>query len=164
MIYRKGVLEDLNGIELLIQSAIAHMRSQGIEQWDERYPVYEDFEQDIKSSQLFVGISDNEIAVVFTLNKEYDEAYRNGGWKHPEKLFCIVHRLCVNPKFQNRGIARQTMKYIEKEAVSNGEQAVRLDVYSKNPYALKLYQSCGYEKVGMVEWRKGIFYLMEKYL
>lgn len=164
LIYRKGVLEDLESIQLLIQSAVAHMRNQGIEQWDERYPAYEDFEQDIKSNQLFVGITAGEIAVVFTLNKECDEAYKNGEWKHPEKLFCIIHRFCVNPKFQNKGIARQTMKYIEMEAASNGEQSIRLDVYSQNPYALKLYQSCGYEKVGMVEWRKGIFYLMEKYL
>lgn len=42
--------------------------------------------------------------------------------------------------------------------------AIRLDVFSQNPFALKLYEKCGYAKTGTVNWRKGIFYLMEKYL
>ena len=164
LIYRKGMLEDLNEIELLVKNAITHMCSQKIEQWDEIYPARCDYEQDIKRNQLFLGLLGKEIAVVYTLNKEYEEEYKNGKWKKPELSFCIIHRLCVNPKFQNKGIGRQTMEHIEAEAVLNGQQAIRLDVYSQNPYAIKLYQSCGFEKVGIVEWRKGVFYLMEKYL
>ena len=162
--YRKAAADDLNAIETLIQNAVTHMRNHGIDQWDELYPTCEDFEQDIQRNQLSVGISDGEIAVIYTLNKEYDEAYANGQWKAPEKPFCIVHRLCVHPKFQNRGIAGQTMIQIEKEAASCKVQAIRLDVYSGNPRAVALYRRCGYETVGTAQWRKGIFYLMEKYL
>ncbi|MBD5494215.1 MAG: GNAT family N-acetyltransferase [Lachnospiraceae bacterium] len=162
--YRQALADDIQDIETLITKAIAHMKENGIEQWDELYPTKDDFMDDIRNNQLTVGCIENQIAVVFTINQAYDEEYENGKWKEPEKSFNVVHRLCVHPKFQNMGIARQAMDYIEKQTLSEGKRAVRLDVYSKNTYANKLYLGRGYQKVGEVEWRKGCFYLMEKYL
>ena len=162
--YRQGTLDDLDSINWLVKNAIIQMNKQGINQWDEMYPVREDFERDINKNHLFVGTVGDEIAVTYTINKEYDEDYKNGQWKAPEKRFSIIHRLSVNSKFQNKGIAKQTLEQIEREAYVLGEQAIRLDVYAENLHALKLYQNCGYHKVGIVKWRKGIFYLMEKYL
>lgn len=40
----------------------------------------------------------------------------------------------------------------------------RLDAFTENPFALKLYDNLGYSRVGYADWRKGRFYLMEKYL
>lgn len=162
--YRSGNEEDLEEIEHLIKYTIAHLEKQGIRQWDDLYPTREDFEDDIREGQLFVGIGNGEIAVTYTLNQLCDEDYRMGKWKEPEKSFIIVHRLCVHPLFQNKGIAIQTMKHIEEDAKQRGMEAVRLDVYSENPAALRLYEKCGYTEVGTVEWRKGSFCLMEKYL
>ena len=164
IIYRHAVKEDIQIIEMLITQAIAEMEKKQIFQWDELYPIREDFLNDIQCNHLFVGCINCQIAVVFTINEDYDEAYMNGKWKNPDKSFQIIHRLCVRPKFQNKGIAKQTMRYIENKVLLEGKQAVRLDVFSQNPYAVKLYLECGYEKVGKAEWRKGTFYLMEKYL
>lgn len=162
--YRQGTLSDLDRIESLVRNAVMQMRRQGIEQWDEIYPVREDFAQDIGKKQLFVGAMDADIAVVYTINHEYDEAYESGQWREPDKPFCILHRLCVDPQYQNQGVAGRTMAYIERTAFRQGERAVRLDAFSENPYSLKLYARCGYTRVGTAEWRKGTFYLMEKYL
>lgn len=164
IIYREAVKEDIQLIEVLITLAIAEMEKKQIFQWDTQYPTKEDFLNDIQNHHLFVGCIDSQIAVVFVINEEYDEAYLKGKWRNPEKSFQIIHRLCVHPKFQNQGIAKKTMQYIEKQALLEGKQSVRLDVFSKNPYAVKLYLECGYDKVGTVEWRKGTFYLMEKNL
>lgn len=162
--YRKGTLSDLDRIESLVRNAVMQMRHQGIEQWDEVYPVREDFAQDIIKEQLFVGTLGGHIAVTYTVNHEYDDAYENGQWREPDKPFCVLHRLCVDPLYQNQGVAGRTMAHIEGEACRQGELAVRLDAFSENPYSLKLYRRCGYSRVGTAEWRKGVFYLMEKYL
>lgn len=162
--YRKALKDDMQAINMLITQAITEMENNKIIQWDELYPTKEDFLEDISKQQLFVGCIDDQVVVVFTINQDYDAEYVNGEWKCPEKSFSVLHRLCVHPQFQNRGIARQTMDYIESQILLEGKQAIRLDVYSKNPYAVKLYLDCGYQKVGIAEWRKGIFYLMEKYL
>lgn len=61
-------------------------------------------------------------------------------------------------------IAKRTMLHIEREILSWQGESIRLDVFAENPYALKLYETCGYHKVGHANWRKGQFYLMEKIL
>lgn len=162
--FRSGSNEDLPQIMELIQRAIRHMEEQGIMQWDDLYPMEEDFALDIREGQLFVGMRDETIVVVYTINHQCDEEYKNGRWKEPEKPFAVIHRLCVDPVVQHAGIAWQTMHHIEETAKRRGIQAIRLDVYSKNPAARKLYQKCGYQEVGTAQWRKGKFYLMEKYL
>ena len=45
-----------------------------------------------------------------------------------------------------------------------GYQSIRLDVFSENPFAQKLYRKNGYVTRGSAEWRKGRFDLMEKIL
>lgn len=162
--FRQGNLEDLPEIVNLVKTAIVQMESCGIMQWDEIYPTAEDFASDISEGQLFVGMTNGNIAVVYTLNTVSDDEYRNGKWRMPQKSFIILHRLCVHPKYQNQRIAQKTMQYIEQQVIRLGIDAIRLDAYSQNPYALKLYHRCGFAEVGTVMWRKGAFYLMEKYL
>jgi len=162
--YRIACLEDLEEICELFKKAIVAMIEQNILQWDELYPNEEILRRDILKKQLYAGIVDNQIAVVYVLNQEFEDEYNNGNWKHQDKTFCIIHRLCVNPIFQNRGIGRSAMLHIEEEALSMGIQAIRLDAFSRNPIALKLYDNLGYVRVGHANWRKGKFYLMEKYL
>ena len=42
--------------------------------------------------------------------------------------------------------------------------AGEIDSYSKNPYAVRLYDTLGYAVVGHADWRKGRFDLREKKL
>lgn len=160
--YRAGTKEDLPNICEMVRRAIAQMEQNGIRQWDELYPTEEDFQNDIEKNQLFAAWAQGKIAAVCTLNQECDEEYQNGDWKYRDVLYYVIHRLCVSPDFQNQGVAKAFVEYMEKKAAMLGAGAIRLDAFSENPYALKLYGSCGYSKVGTVHWRKGMFYLMEK--
>lgn len=162
--FRQGKMEDLTEIVELVKAAIVHMESCDIRQWDEIYPTAEDFVSDISEGQLFVGTVNGNIVVTYTLSSLSDEAYSNGTWRMPEKSYIVLHRLCVHPNVQNLGIAQRTMRHIEQQVIRLGIDAIRLDVYSQNPFAMKLYQRCGYAEVGTAIWRKGMFYLMEKYL
>ena len=160
------------------------MEKQGIHQWDEIYPDKAILEEDIAKNQMYIGKIDNEIAVCFVLSEECDEEYKNGKWQYPDAKFNVIHRLCVNPKFQNKGIATQTMIYIvcvnpkfqnkgiatqtmiyiEKTSKAQGYEVIRLDCFTKNPYSQKLYEKAGYSVVGYADWRKGRFELREKKL
>lgn len=164
IVFRQGKTEDLPEIVELVKAAIVHMDSCGIMQWDEIYPTAEDFASDISEGQLCVGTVNGNIVVTYTLSLLSDEAYSNGKWRMPEKSYIVLHRLCVRPNVQNLGIAQRTMRHIEQQVIRLGIDAIRLDVFSQNPFAMKLYQRCGYTEVGTAIWRKGTFYLMEKYL
>ena len=162
--YRTASIDDLDDISQLVDNAIKQMERDNIHQWDSVYPTKEDFRNDIGKKELYIGIINEKIVAVYALNKECDEQYKNGEWKYIGDNFSVIHRLCVAPDFQNKGIAQKTLLHIELELKSLGVQAIRLDVFCKNPYAMKLYSNSDYHRVGIAHWRKGEFLLMEKLL
>ena len=161
--YRLGRMEDLDEICRLVNNAVNKMIENNIFQWDEIYPTEADFKEDIERKQLYVGIVDEKIAVTYTINQECDDEYINGEWKY-EIPYYVVHRLCVHPDFQNKGIAIRTLLHIEEQVLSYGVRAIRLDSFPQNSYAVRMYNGLGYSLVGYATFRKGKFNLMEKYL
>lgn len=162
--YRKATLENLYEIMELIKSAIINMNQAKIYQWDEIYPDEATIKYDIENNDLFIGIVDGKIAVIYVINNSCDKEYNNGDWQYPDTEYRIIHRLCVHPDFQNNGIGKITMEYIESKLSKAGIESIRLDAFNKNSYALKLYKNLGYKIVGYAGWRMGRFYLMEKFL
>lgn len=154
--------EDLDEVFAMFRAAIDEMNLQGIPQWDEIYPDRDILSHDIIVGQLFVGRIQGKIVCAYVLNNDCDGEYHLGDWKYPMEYARIVHRLCVHPNYQRRGIARSTMLYIEQQARKLGARSIRLDAFTLNPHALRLYENLGYNRTGMVTWRKGDFYLMEK--
>ena len=164
MIYSKANTNQINEVFSVFSAAIINMEKQEIHQWDEIYPDKEIIAEDIARNQMYIGKIDNKITVCFVLSEEYDEEYKNGKWQWPDARFCVIHRLCVSPDFQNQGIAAETLKYIENLCKSQGYDSIRLDCFTENPYSRKLYEKAGYSVVGYADWRKGRFELREKRL
>ncbi|MGL5353721.1 MAG: GNAT family N-acetyltransferase [Clostridium sp.] len=152
----------LDSIVEMFTDAINKMKEINIYQWDEIYPNRNLLEEDIKKKQLYIALYNGEVVSAYVLNKECDEEYINGEWKYPNSTYYVIHRLCVNPKYQNNGIGQATMKYIENNLRQMNIETIRLDAFSLNPYALKMYERLGFSKVGIAKWRMGKFYLMEK--
>ena len=164
LIYSKANINQTEEVFSIFSAAINHMEEEGIHQWDSIYPDKTVITEDIVRKLLYTGVIDGKIAVCFVLSEDYDEEYKNGQWQWPESKFCIIHRLCVSPDFQNKGIAAETLKYIEKLCKSQGYDSIRLDCFTENPYSRKLYDKAGYSVVGYADWRKGRFELREKKL
>lgn len=162
--FRKAEMADLGEVYRLVKDAAAHMEEHNIMQWDELYPTREDLLTDIEKNQLTVGVVEGTIVVIYVLNQESEAEYENGNWQQPDEPYYVIHRLCVRPAFQNKGIGRQTLLQIEKTLRDSSIHAIRLDVFTQNPFALRLYERLGYEKTGYADWRKGRFLLMEKYI
>lgn len=154
--------EDLDSIFSMFTDAINKMNENNIYQWDNIYPDRNILKEDISKGELYIGLYDGKIASAYVINQECDEQYSNGHWKYPESKYYVIHRLCVNPVFQNKGIGKLTMNHIENEIKKMGINTIRLDAFTLNPYAISMYEKLGYAKVGFANWRKGKFYLMEK--
>lgn len=161
---RKAEIEDLNIVIDIFRNAINEMDDNNIHQWDETYPANTILEQDILKKQMYVGVKEDTIVSVLVVNDEFDNQYKNGNWEYDNERFAIIHRLCVNPIYQNQKVGKNTMIMIENLLQEEGIQSIRLDAFSLNPYALKMYETLGYKKVGETNWRKGLFYLLEKKL
>lgn len=155
---------DLPEVQSLYRAAIARMREQGIDQWDAIYPAADVLEADVTSGEMEVGRLEGAIRVAFSLSERCDAEYTLCAWRYPEARCCVLHRLCVHPEAQGRGVAGETMAHIESALLLRGYETLRLDAFSQNPYALRLYENLGYERVGEVRFRKGLFYFYEKWL
>lgn len=161
---RKAVQADLSEVFQVFQDAIRNLNANGIFQWDEIYPAEADLRADIEKETLYVCAVGDAIAAVFVLNRAYDPEYETGDWQYGQSRFYVVHRLCVNPAFQGKGIGTRAMMAAESIVKQLGGESVRLDAFSQNLISNKLYQKLGYDKVGEVRFRKGLFYLYEKKL
>jgi GNAT superfamily N-acetyltransferase len=159
---RPATLEDMPAVYALFKGAIDRMNQTGILQWDEIYPAPANLNADLAAGQLYVAeIDGGAVAAAVALSEDCHPDYQTAAWQGGEPCL-IVHRLCVSPDYQGQGIARAVMLWVEKWAKANGYADIRLDAFSQNPYALRMYDRLGYVKRGEALWRKGLFYLMEK--
>ncbi len=162
--FRLATPEDLSDVTALFHKAIVHMNAQGILQWDELYPTAKDLQTDIERREMYLLIVGDNIASTVVLNEFQQPEYLDGQWQETAGRPAVVHRLCVHPDFQGNGIATKTMELSHELLTKNGYSSVRLDAFSQNPSAMKLYARLGYRGAGTVMLRKGLFYLYEKQL
>lgn len=90
--------------------------------------------------------------------------YAQINWTFSAQRVAALHRLCVCPKEQGKGIGKKTVLLAQHMLVNEGIHMVRLDAFAGNPAALRLYEGMGYRHAGSVNFRKGLFFCYEKQL
>jgi ribosomal protein S18 acetylase RimI-like enzyme len=160
----KGKMEDVEEIMNIIKAAVTDMELEGIYQWDNIYPNKEVICNDITERNLYVYFDESIIKGFITLNEFQDKEYESIKWKFVKPKNLIIHRLCIDPKYKRKGIASSLIKYAEKFGRENKYESIRLDAFSQNDNACKLYEKNGYEKRGNVTFGKGEFFCLEKQL
>ena len=159
-----AVLGEIDPIMSLIKDAIQKMEREGIHQWDEIYPTREIFSADIAVGSLFAVRMENVIAGIMVLNDKQSQEYNSLSWCDDHGKPLIIHRLCVSPVFQGQRIATKLMQFAEDYARENKYSSIRLDAFIHNKISVGLYDSLGYQRRGIVQFRKGEFYCYEKVL
>ena len=162
--FRQATIEDIDEIAQMYQNAIDNMIQHGIFQWDEIYPSVEVLLEDIMKKEMHLLIVEDIIVASIVLNEEQDISYDAAPWEFVTEERAVIHRLCVLPESQKAGFGTKTMHLAEELLRGQGYAAIRLDTFSQNLYARHLYERLGYSYVGEVQFRKGMFYLMEKSL
>lgn len=109
--YRKANRGDIDEICRLVENAKDTLIRNGIFQWDDIYPAKEDFLDDIYKKRLYVGLEGESIAVLYTLNRECDEEYKNGNWKYKDEPFMLCTG-CASIRFSRTGGLQSPPCYI----------------------------------------------------
>ncbi len=138
------------------------MINNGIDQWDDLYPDFKIIEKDILEKQAFGYFDKEQLVGYMACNEIFNEEYNDVDWKFHADKPLIIHRLAVKPNFQGVGIAKKLIQFAETKSKDDGYAAIRLDAFSGNPKALKLYRRLDYTLAGQVYFRKGMFYCFEK--
>jgi ribosomal protein S18 acetylase RimI-like enzyme len=140
------------------------MEAQGIYQWNKAYPNLELINNDIKTGTGYVIREKNDCIAYVAINEEQSAEYSQIDWSIDASKVLVIHRLSVHPNSQGKGIARRLMDFIEDFAKRNQYSCIRLDAYSGNITALRLYDRMGYQRLGQVffPFRDLPFYCYEK--
>lgn len=155
---------DVPRVMELVGRAIRDMEGKGIEQWDDVYPDASIFSMDAGFYTLRGLFEGAKLIGVFTLNEYQDEEYKDVDWELDDPAPLVLHRLCLDPEYQGKGLAKLILSHVENYARANGYRSIRLDAFNENPASLALYSKTGFEKRGMVRFRKGDFACFEKIL
>jgi GNAT superfamily N-acetyltransferase len=163
--FRLAVEDDVDRVMVLVRACIDHMRQADIEQWDEIYPDRDTLLADAREQTLYVASLGVEPTIgILVLNDYQNPEYADVPWTLNGERVAVVHRLMVDPRHQRMGIARQLMRFAEERARELGYTVIRLDAFTANPRALRLYHGLGYHDAGCVTFRKGVFRCFEKRL
>ncbi len=159
---RLAGMEMIDRVMEIFRSATVRMQEMNIDQWDEVYPDRKTVENDIESGNLYGYFDDKELCAVQVLNTEESPEYSQVDWKYSDSKPLVLHRLCVAPEYQNRGIAGKMIHFAEEFAEKNRYRTIRFDAFKGNPVSLKIYEKMGYRISGTVRFRKGDFHCFEK--
>ena len=162
----KAAEQDAISIMSLITECIDAMEKQGIFMWNKHYPNLETIETDIKNGDAYVLRDDSHCVAYVAINEQQSPEYDQIKWSTDGRKVLVIHRLSVHPAQQGKGIGRMFMKFIEEYAVQNQYSCIRLDAYSENAGALRLYDKMGYKRLGQVffPFKALPFYCFEKAL
>lgn len=135
--FKKALSAETDKITAMYKEAAKEMERNGIFQWDEIYPDRSIISSDIKKGEMYAVWNNGTLVAAYTINKDADKEYEKGKWSFPFSSCFVVHRLCVNPLFQRKGIGTAVMNHLETWAEKNGAQSIRLDCFCINSHAIK---------------------------
>ena len=149
---RKATTKDIDIINSIYRNVITDLNQKKIDMlWSDIYPFCE-IEHDIKDNNMYIVKSNNLQVGSFVLTNFDDPEYNEIKWNHKDN-FVYLNRLVVDPQFQGQGIAKETLKLIEKNLKQTSCKTIRLTVYEHNYPAIKLYESFEFEKINKGYWQ-----------
>lgn len=119
-----------------------------------KHPTDEMIMRYISEGALYFCERNGSVISAAAVTPYQGEDYHNTSWsiRIADDEAAVVHILCVEPKLQKQGIARETMELIIGLSRKLEKKAVRLDALSSNLPAHRLYESLGFIKMGQERW------------
>lgn len=100
---------------------------------------------------LVEDLEDGAIASAMVLNGSGAAGYESVPWcvsADPDEVL-VIHVLATLPAYHGRGCARILLEGGISAARARGKRALRLDAFVHNERSHRLYESCGFQKVGI---------------
>ncbi|BCD23044.1 hypothetical protein BC30090_1941 [Bacillus cereus] len=86
---------------------------------------------DSSSHQVYSALIDKKVIGTITVSKQEQSTTLSG--------------FAVHPSYQGKGYGKDILTSMIHTLITKGVSTIKLDVETKNNYALKLYTQCGFE-------------------
>ena len=146
----------LSEVELamdIINQAKAHLRAQGIDQWQTGYPDRDCLERDVRTGKGYFleedGIPLGYLCVDFDGEPAYD--HLNGTWAR-EEPYVVVHRLALSDAARGRGAAGTAFQLVEDLCRDRGGREFRVDTDAGNHKMQHILAKQGFQYRGTIRF------------
>ena len=151
MKFRKAITEDLETLTELVDSAVAAMKADGIDQWQKGYPNKEILTEDIRRGSMYVLETEEELVGMLNLQQEPEPSYRriDGTWLN-DLPYASFHRVCVASSQRGKGYAGILFREAEALSLSLGFSSFRIDTHPDNRAMQQALSKGGYVPCGTI--------------
>jgi GNAT superfamily N-acetyltransferase len=94
----------------ILSRVVQHLISNGIDQWDDKYPNAEILIRDLESQWAYGLFCDSQLAGYIVLNEFQDKEYAEIPWKYTSGSQLTIHRLFIDPQYQGKGLAQKNAR------------------------------------------------------
>ena len=149
-----STFEDIPVIMTIINDAKEYLASQKIDQWQNGYPNAEQIENDIKNTESYVVVNNENTVIataMFTLRKEptYKEVI-DGSWIVNENdTYGVVHRMAIKKEFRKFGLATLMFDEFHIQLLKKNIKSLKIDTHEENFGMQALIKKLGYTYCGI---------------
>ena len=148
---RRAKLHEAEKIMEIIDMAKAHLKQQGINQWQSGYPDRASVEGDILTGKGFFLVDDAEILGYLCADYDGEPAYNDlqGEWQTEDK-YVVVHRMAFADSSRGKGISDVAFRLVEEMSKEKGVDSFRIDTDAANKKMQHVLKKNGFEYRGTV--------------
>ncbi len=148
----KATQSDFAAICALYQSVCAAMNAADNNQWVwGEYPNEAFLQESLAAGTLYIAKEESALLCAVTIDAHFDPEYEKVNWLFGTKPGAF-HRLAIAPEHQGKGVGRKIIADVCEILLGMGCNTLRIDTYSANETAQKLYASLGMRKAGEVRF------------
>jgi GNAT superfamily N-acetyltransferase len=114
-------------------------------EYDERYGLNDGIPSSAELSRYPAELFSPELGGAFLLVERDGEIVAGGAFKRVDDATVEVKRVWTSSAHRRQGLARTVMAELEREAAARGYRTVELTTGARQPEAVSLYRSLGYE-------------------
>lgn len=131
--------------------------------WNFDYPGMDDVKNDINQKSLYL-VFDKGVIIAAAAAGSDNELDELDCYSKNSKAPCNLARVAVKTEYQNKGIAKNMISFIEKQAIKRGFDGIRLLVSKTNFHARAVYDKMHYICCGECSMYSKEWYCYEKEL
>lgn len=134
-------------------------------QWNEYYPIEEDFLQDIESNSLFVARDENLVVGFMALGKDFPPLYKSLPFKAELTKSMVLHRFAVRKEYRSRGLASFMLNSAISICLQLNCYNIIADTHETNLPMQKFLEKFGFTYVSTFKFpeiKEGSFIAFEK--
>ncbi|MBQ8345391.1 MAG: GNAT family N-acetyltransferase [Clostridia bacterium] len=125
--------QQLETVMALIEQARAHLKEQGIDQWQNGQPNETMIREDLKRGQGYLMMAEGEAVGYFCLLPDGDKVYDSSpvAWQ-TSRNYAAIHRVAMGDGYRGKGYAVEGFTLATEHFRKLGKEALRIDTHEDN--------------------------------